>query len=46
MLDHLKAPRLREMRSFRRLKSAVAQLSEAIRSGNHVVTPLGPSAGA
>jgi hypothetical protein len=41
----LDAIRQRNLRSFRRLESAVRQLVEAIRSGKHIVTPeeLSPS---
>jgi hypothetical protein len=39
MIHHLDTIRSRNMRSFRRLESAVVQLVAGIRSGNHVVTP-------
>jgi hypothetical protein len=43
-LGHLEAIRSRPMRSFRRLESALQQLIGGIRTGNHVMTPHGPSA--
>jgi hypothetical protein len=43
MLDHLPTIRQRQMRSFRRLESALLQLVEAIRSENPVVTPEEPA---
>lgn len=44
MVKHLDALRARNLRSFRRLETALQQLVEGIRTGNHVVTPaLAPS---
>src|SRR5262249_16233305 len=40
MVDQLASPRLIEMRSFRRLRNAVNQLSEAIKNGKHMVSPF------
>jgi hypothetical protein len=40
MTGHLDAVRARNLRSFRRLESALCQLVEGISSGNHVVSPL------
>ena len=37
--------RQRNLRSFRRLESALRQLVEAVRSGKHIVTPAEPTVG-
>jgi hypothetical protein len=42
MIHHLDAIRTRPMRSFHRLENALAQLVAAIRSGQHIVSPLPP----
>lgn len=39
----LNAIRRRNLRSFRRLESALLQLVEAVRSGKHIVTPTKPT---
>jgi hypothetical protein len=44
LIDHLESPRLQEMRSFRRLRKAVHELSEAIKIESHIATPFSPQA--
>ena len=44
MLSHLHAVRERALRSFRRLETALHQLVQGIREGNHVATPGEPPA--